>query len=204
MGYLYELPGKTFEHSKVKNVLIISLGASGTHKLCDVFRKDAKWSVHHERLRHRRPMIDKEEAQRLINGDNIIYINGFVSHYFPVLRASKKIVIMRNAFDLALSWYNRREGKLNWKWIDGFNRDLGMLKEYYKKADAMFKFEDIFFKEREMRRIIDFIGLDVETINLEQKINHNKREYAGEFEDLPCKFKDYLVKNTLWFNKLFY
>jgi hypothetical protein len=181
------------------NFLITAYGRSGTMFLSSIMNLSKKWTVLHEP----RKAIDEEKiTQKMIDDFSNNYygeVNSRMRYRFYDVNVDKRGIIIRDTKEIIKSVANR-------KTIDETIRIIDNLNEWYKnfynwlnKDSSIIKIEfdkmtsNLNYLESTLK-LFDINDIKLKDININKKINQNKKITYETFNDLPKKIKDKYFK----------
>jgi len=195
-----------------KNFLISGYGRSGTKFLSTVMNLSPSWQVKHEPRKNRDQKNTNIEhtlkIQNFFDEQNLYgEVNSYMRFHFEKMNVEKKGLLIRNPLDIFLSVANRKPQN---KFIDFIND----IDNWYKTFTEWKKDENIkiiYFHKmiddidylKEICEYFDITDIDYSTINLNKKVNVNKKIRFFVFQDLPDIIKTIAEKKLFGYNKIF-
>lgn len=187
-------------------VIVVSLGASGTHFLHNILRDFTDHTPYHEPPKWVRGVKNElPDLQRLLDSHEgkTVFINNLENKQdITQLESDLQVVLLRDPRDIALSAFNRRRGKI----LRPYSQWKTRLETYTRLIRAgagVLDFSTLVSPA--IASVLEGWGLVVDPIPDEvftRRVNHNSRVYASTYAELPEKMRVECAKVFRWYSRM--
>ena len=180
--------------------VITGFGRSGTTFLAHALNCSPTWSVQHEPAGANDTL---EKASARLRQSRYGEVNSRLRNWLWQLPVSKRAVIVRNPYDIAVSLYNRHP-------IEVANRLAGvweLLDKYISAGTQVFHFERFTTDAAEIHRVAEWAGIDdleIPESIVSSRINQTKKRTISRYEEIPLPIRRAIGPEIEWFARCHY